>query len=396
MAHLARDPARAAGKWKKDHGHGTTCDDDDTAVDRRAPSGFRRPARGEPRRRDLAAPTRYPPSPMNRYPFAEVEPRWQKHWEEHQTFRVEDPAGRSFAQAQVLHASTCFPIRPDPVSTSATSKAIPPPTSCRATRRMRGFNVLHPMGWDAFGLPAEQYAVKTGIHPAITTAENVATFRRQMKRAGLSLRLVARDQHHRPRLLPLDAVDLPPAVRARAGLRRRGAGQLVPGARHRARERRGDRRQERGRRLRRRAAADAPVGAQDHRVRRPPARGPEARRLAAQHARDAAQLDRTLDRRRRRVPARRRHGQHPHLHHAAGHAVRRHLHGAGARASAGRGGGHARAPRRGRGLSRGRVAQERPPAHRAQRRRRPASSPAATRSIRSTARSYRSGSPTTC
>ena len=53
-------------------------------------------------------------------------------------------------------------------------------------KRMRGFNVLHPMGWDAFGLPAEQYAVKTGIHPAITTAENIATFKRQMKRVGLS------------------------------------------------------------------------------------------------------------------------------------------------------------------------------------------------------------------
>ncbi|HJU04972.1 MAG TPA: leucine--tRNA ligase, partial [Nitrospiraceae bacterium] len=50
----------------------------------------------------------------------------------------------------------------------------------------KGYNVLHPMGWDAFGLPAEQYAVKTGIHPAITTAENIATFRRQMKRVGLS------------------------------------------------------------------------------------------------------------------------------------------------------------------------------------------------------------------
>jgi leucyl-tRNA synthetase len=53
-------------------------------------------------------------------------------------------------------------------------------------KRMRGFNVLHPMGWDAFGLPAEQYAVKTGIHPAMTTAQNIATFKRQMKRAGLS------------------------------------------------------------------------------------------------------------------------------------------------------------------------------------------------------------------
>ncbi|MEK7293811.1 MAG: leucine--tRNA ligase, partial [Nitrospirota bacterium] len=53
-------------------------------------------------------------------------------------------------------------------------------------KRMKGFNVLHPMGWDAFGLPAEQYAVKTGVHPTITTAENIATFKRQMKRAGLS------------------------------------------------------------------------------------------------------------------------------------------------------------------------------------------------------------------
>src|ERR671930_15986 len=53
-------------------------------------------------------------------------------------------------------------------------------------KRMRGFNVLHPMGWDAFGLPAEQYAVRTGVHPARTTAENIATFRRQMKRLGLS------------------------------------------------------------------------------------------------------------------------------------------------------------------------------------------------------------------
>src|SRR5947207_6533605 len=53
-------------------------------------------------------------------------------------------------------------------------------------KRMRGFDVLHPMGWDAFGLPAEQYAVKTGVHPAITTAQNIDTFRRQMKRVGLS------------------------------------------------------------------------------------------------------------------------------------------------------------------------------------------------------------------
>ena len=65
-------------------------------------------------------------------------------------------------------------------------KAIPRRISCPAISVCRGFNVLHPMGWDAFGLPAEQYAVKTGIHPAITTAQNIATFKRQMKRVGLS------------------------------------------------------------------------------------------------------------------------------------------------------------------------------------------------------------------
>jgi leucyl-tRNA synthetase len=117
----------------------------------------------------------------NRYPFAEIEPRWQAYWEEHGTFRAsEDPARPKFY---------CLDMFPYPsgsglhvghlegyVATDMVSRY----------KRMRGFNVLHPMGWDAFGLPAEQYAVKTGIHPAISTAENIANFRRQMKRAGLS------------------------------------------------------------------------------------------------------------------------------------------------------------------------------------------------------------------
>jgi leucyl-tRNA synthetase len=53
-------------------------------------------------------------------------------------------------------------------------------------KRMRGFNVLHPMGWDAFGLPAEQYAIQTGVHPAITTRKAIDNFRRQLKRFGFS------------------------------------------------------------------------------------------------------------------------------------------------------------------------------------------------------------------
>ena len=80
-------------------------------------------------------------------------------------------------------------------------------------RRMRGYNVLHPMGWDAFGLPAEQYAIKTGQHPAVTTAQNIAHFKDAAPADRLCLRLAARGEYHRSRLLPVDAVDLPPDLR---------------------------------------------------------------------------------------------------------------------------------------------------------------------------------------
>jgi leucyl-tRNA synthetase len=117
----------------------------------------------------------------NRYPFAEIEPRWQAYWEEHETFRVSEQPGRPkffcmdmfpYPSGSGLHVGHLEGY----VATDMVSRY----------KRMRGFNVLHPMGWDAFGLPAEQYAVKTGIHPAVTTAENIANFRRQMKRSGLS------------------------------------------------------------------------------------------------------------------------------------------------------------------------------------------------------------------
>ncbi len=115
------------------------------------------------------------------YPFAEVEPRWQAHWEEHQTFRAEEPSSKP--------KFYCLDMYPYP---SGAGLHVGHAEGYTATdivsryKRMRGFNVMHPTGWDAFGLPAEQYAVKTGVHPAITTAENIANFRRQMKRIGLS------------------------------------------------------------------------------------------------------------------------------------------------------------------------------------------------------------------
>ena len=117
----------------------------------------------------------------HRYPFAEVEPRWQQYWVERKTFRTtEDPSKPKFY---------CIDMFPYPSGAGLHVGHLEGYTAtdilCRA-RRMQGFNVLHCTGWDAFGLPAEQYAVKTGVHPAVTTQENIANFRKQMKRAGLS------------------------------------------------------------------------------------------------------------------------------------------------------------------------------------------------------------------
>jgi leucyl-tRNA synthetase len=115
------------------------------------------------------------------YPFAEVEPRWQKYWVEHKTFRATDDTSRP--------KYYCLDMFPYPSGAGLHVGHLEGYTATDIVsryRRMRGFNVMHVTGWDAFGLPAEQYAVKTGIHPSITTRQNIDNFRRQMKRIGLS------------------------------------------------------------------------------------------------------------------------------------------------------------------------------------------------------------------
>ncbi|MBI3193188.1 MAG: leucine--tRNA ligase, partial [Ignavibacteriae bacterium] len=115
------------------------------------------------------------------YPFSEIEPKWQQYWDVEQTFQTTEDASK-----QKLYVLDMFPYP------SGSGLHVGHPEGYTATdiycrfKRMCGFNVLHPMGWDAFGLPAEQYAVKTGIHPRITTEENINTFRRQIKMLGLS------------------------------------------------------------------------------------------------------------------------------------------------------------------------------------------------------------------
>jgi leucyl-tRNA synthetase len=115
------------------------------------------------------------------YPFHTIEPKWQKYWDEHATFRAEIIPGRP--KAYILD------MYPYP---SGAGLHVGHPEGYTATdilarfRRMQGYSVLHPIGWDAFGLPAERYAMQTNIHPRITTEQNIATFRRQIKMLGLS------------------------------------------------------------------------------------------------------------------------------------------------------------------------------------------------------------------
>lgn len=115
------------------------------------------------------------------YDHQALETKWQAFWEQHRTFRVADD--------QTKPKYYCLDMFPYPSGSGLHVGHLEGYTATDIVsryKRMRGFNVLHPMGWDAFGLPAEQYAVKTGIHPVVTTAQNIATFKRQMKRVGLS------------------------------------------------------------------------------------------------------------------------------------------------------------------------------------------------------------------
>jgi leucyl-tRNA synthetase len=121
------------------------------------------------------------------YPFPDFEPKWQRIWGEQKTFRVANPGEPGFDPAKPkFYVMDMFPYP------SGEGLHVGHPEGYTATdilsryKRMRGFNVLHPMGWDAFGLPAEQYAIKTGQHPSVTTAQNIARFKGQLIRIGLS------------------------------------------------------------------------------------------------------------------------------------------------------------------------------------------------------------------
>ena len=115
------------------------------------------------------------------YQFKDIEKKWQKFWAENETFKAENNSSKP-----KYYVLDMFPYP------SGAGLHVGHPLGYIASdifaryKRLKGFNVLHPMGYDSFGLPAEQYAIQTGQHPAITTETNIGTYRRQLDQLGFS------------------------------------------------------------------------------------------------------------------------------------------------------------------------------------------------------------------
>ncbi len=121
---------------------------------------------------------------MSKYPFENIEPKWQKYWEDNKIFKVRED--QSVPKEKRMYVLDMFPYP------SAAGLHVGHPEGYTATDiycrylRMKGYNVLHPMGFDSFGLPAENYAIKTGTHPKTTTHANIDKFTQQIKSLGFS------------------------------------------------------------------------------------------------------------------------------------------------------------------------------------------------------------------
>ena len=121
-------------------------------------------------------------SPMSKYPFHEIEKKWQNYWEDNKTFQVTED--ESIPVEKRKYVLDMFPYP------SGAGLHVGHPEGYTATDiycrflKMNGYAVLHPMGFDSFGLPAENYAIKTGTHPEVSTSRNIDKFREQIKSLG--------------------------------------------------------------------------------------------------------------------------------------------------------------------------------------------------------------------
>ena len=166
---------------------------------------------------------------MQPYVPASIEKKKKKYWDEHQAF-----AASADHSKPKFYGLIEFPYP------SGHGLHVGHPRSNTAMdiiarkRRMQGYNVLFPIGWHAFGLPTENYAIKNNIHPAVVTKQNVDHFRQQLKKIGFSFDYSREvdttdpKYYHRPGLLQMDPVDLPENVRTRPGVPGQDPGELLP------------------------------------------------------------------------------------------------------------------------------------------------------------------------
>ena len=230
------------------------------------------------------------------YDAAEIEPKWQQIWREHEAFRTPDDP-ELLASRPKYYVLDMFPYP------SGAGLHIGHPEGYTATdvvarkRRMEGLQRPPP---DGLGRLRPAGGARRGAREPAPAADHAAQHR-QLQAADRAsrflVRLGARSRHVLGRLLPLDAVDLPGTPQARPRLPGGRAGLVVPGAGHRTRQRGGQGRRLRRHRRSRRAADDAAVDAPDHRLRRASAGRPRPGRLAGVRQGDAAQLDRQVPRR---------------------------------------------------------------------------------------------------
>jgi leucyl-tRNA synthetase len=121
------------------------------------------------------------------FPFQEFEPKWQQLWEEKHTFHAPNPGEQGFDPLKAkFYVLDMFPYPSGEGLHVGHLEGYTATDILARYKRMKGFNVLHPMGWDAFGLPAEQFAIKTGQHPSVATARNIERFKSQLKKIGFS------------------------------------------------------------------------------------------------------------------------------------------------------------------------------------------------------------------
>ena len=165
-----------------------------------------------------------------------IEKKWQERWRRERAFEVteDDPRPKFYCLEMFAYPSGHAHV--GHVRNYMIGDVV------ARMKRMRGFNVLHPFGWDAFGLPAENAAIKGGMHPETWTLENIAHMKGQLQRIGHQLRVGAGDRDLPAGLLPLEPVAVPEDARARSRVSQALERQLVPELQHGPRQRAGRRR----------------------------------------------------------------------------------------------------------------------------------------------------------